>query len=102
MQYVAHLLIILPVESNPVDKDLYPNNGDTFYQGLNLLCGSYPSSRVFPLRLPSAPSSQRCPCLRLVLLVVFITVNTSRFSYRGLCPISSRPFRGYSGHSSGR
>ena len=41
-------------------------------QGLNLVCGFYPSARTFVLRLPSDPSSGRRPCLRLVLLVVSI------------------------------
>ena len=45
-------------------------------QGLSLVCGFCPSARTFALRLPSDPSSRRRPCLRLVLLVVFININT--------------------------
>ncbi len=37
-----------------------------------------------PLLLASDLSSRRRPCLRLVLLIVFITMNIIRFSYRGL------------------
>jgi len=45
-------------------------------QELSLICGFCPSARTFALRLPSDPSSRRRPCLRLVLLVVFINMNT--------------------------
>ena len=45
-------------------------------QGLSLVCGFCPSARTFALRFPSDPSSRRRPCLRLVLLVVSILMNT--------------------------
>jgi hypothetical protein len=45
-------------------------------QELSLVCGFCSSARTFALRLPSDPSSRRRPCLRLVLLVVFIKMNT--------------------------
>ena len=45
-------------------------------QGLSLVCGFCSSARTFAFRLPSDPSSRRRPCLWLVLLVVFIYVNT--------------------------
>ena len=61
---------------------------------LSLVCGFCPSSRTFALRLPSDPSSRRRPCLRLVLLLVSITMNTSRFSYRGLSPHKFTPMPG--------
>jgi hypothetical protein len=63
-------------------------------QGLSLVCGFCPSSRTFAIRLPSDPSSRRRPCLRLVLLVVFITMKTSGFSYRGLAPHKFTPVPG--------
>ena len=43
---------------------------------------------------PSDPSSRRRPCLRLVLLLVSITMNTFRFSYRGLSPHKFTPMPG--------
>jgi len=55
-------------------------------QGLSLVCGFCSSSRTFAIGLPSDPSSRRRPCLRLVLLLVSIIMNTFRFSYRGLLP----------------
>ena len=45
-------------------------------QGLSLVCGFCPSARTFALRLPSDGQSPSRPCLRLVLLVVFINMNT--------------------------
>jgi hypothetical protein len=45
-------------------------------QELSLVCGFCPSARTFALRLPSDLSLRRRPCLRLVLLVVLITINT--------------------------
>jgi hypothetical protein len=45
-------------------------------QGLSLVCGFCPSARTFALRLPSDGRSPFRPCLRLVLLVVSITMNT--------------------------
>jgi len=45
-------------------------------QELSLVCGFCPSTRTFALRLPSDPSLRRRPCLRLVLLIVFISMNT--------------------------
>ena len=47
-----------------------------------------------PLLLASDPSSRRRPCLRLVLLLVSITMNTSRLSYRGLSPHKFKPVPG--------
>jgi len=44
--------------------------------GLSLVCGFCPSARTFALRLPSDGRSPSRPCLRLVLLVVFIDMNT--------------------------
>ncbi len=64
-------------------------------QGLSLLCGFCSSSRTFALRLPSDPSSRRRPCLRLVLLLVSITMNTIGSRTGDLHPISSRPCRAY-------
>jgi hypothetical protein len=43
---------------------------------LSLICGFCSSSRTFAIGLPSDPSSRRRPCLRLVLLVVSISLNT--------------------------
>jgi hypothetical protein len=64
-------------------------------QGLSLLCGFRSLARTFALRLPSDPSSRRRPCLRLVLLLVsIITMNTLRFSYRGLSPHKFTPMTG--------
>jgi len=63
-------------------------------QGLSLICGFCPSSRTFAIGLPSDPSSRRRPCLRLVLLVVSIIMNTFRFSYRGLSPHKFTPMPG--------
>jgi hypothetical protein len=45
-------------------------------QELSLVCGFCSSSRTFALRLPSDGRSPSRPCLRLVLLVVFINMNT--------------------------
>ncbi len=61
---------------------------------LSLICGFCSSSRTFALRLPSDPSSRRRPCLRLVLLLVSITMNINRFSYRGLSPHKFTPMPG--------
>ena len=55
-------------------------------QGLSLVCGFCPSARTFANGLPSDPSLRRRPCLRLILLLAFIVMNTYRFSYRGLSP----------------
>jgi hypothetical protein len=64
-------------------------------QGLSLVCGFCSSSRTFALRLPSDPSSRRRHCLRLVLLIVFfLSMNTVRFSYRGLSPHKFTPMPG--------
>jgi len=61
---------------------------------LSLICGFCPSARTFAIGLPSDPSSRRRPCLRLVLLVVSTTMNTLRFSYRGLSPHKFTPMSG--------
>ena len=61
---------------------------------LSLLCGFCSSSRTFALRLPSDPSSRKRPCLRLVLLIAFITYEYLRFSYRGLSPHKLTPMPG--------
>ena len=63
-------------------------------QGLSLICGFCPSARTFALRLPSDDFSQNRPCLRLILLLVSITMNTIRFSYRGLSPHKLTPMPG--------
>ncbi len=63
-------------------------------RGLSLVCGFCPSSRTFAIGLPSDLSSRKRPCLRLVLLVVFITMKTSGFSYRGLSPHKFTPVPG--------
>ena len=63
-------------------------------QGLSLICGFCSSSRTFAIGLPSDPSSRRRPCLRLVLLLVSIIMNTFRFSYRGLSPHKFTPVPG--------
>ena len=59
-----------------------------------LVCCFCSSAHSFALRLPSDPSSRRRPCLRLVLLLVSITMNTIRFSYRGLSPHKLTPMPG--------
>jgi len=46
-------------------------------QELSLICGFCSSARTYALRLPSDGRSPSRPCLRLVLLVVFICMNTS-------------------------
>jgi len=61
---------------------------------LGLVCGFCPSSRTFALRLPSDGRSPFRPCLRLVLLLVSIVMNTFRFSYRGLSPLKFTPVPG--------
>ena len=71
-------------------------------QGLSLVCGFCSSARTFALRLPSDPSSRRRPCLRLVLLVVFITMNTIGSRTGDFHPISSRPCRAYTTPSTRR
>jgi len=63
-------------------------------QGLSLVCDFCSSSRTFALRLPSDGRSPSRPCLRLVLLLVSITMNTFRFSYRGLSPHKFTPVPG--------
>jgi hypothetical protein len=45
-------------------------------QGLSLVYGFCPSARTYALRLPSDGRSPSRPCLRLVLLVVSINMNT--------------------------
>src|SRR4030042_1196402 len=62
-------------------------------QGLSLVCGFCSSARTFALRLPSAGRSSFRPCLRLVLLVVFMTMNTIGSRTGDFHPISSRPCR---------
>src|SRR4030042_4833759 len=63
-------------------------------QGLSLVCGFCPSARTFAIGLPSDPSSRRRPCLRLILLLAFIVMNTYRFSYRRLSPHTLTPVPG--------
>ena len=62
---------------------------------LSLICGFCSSSRTFALGLPSDPSSRRRPCLRLVLLVVSISMNTIGSRTGDFHPISPRPCRAY-------
>ena len=64
-------------------------------QGLSLVCGFCSSARTFALRLPSDGRSPSRPCLRLVLLVVFINMNTIGSRTGDLHSISSRPCRAY-------
>jgi hypothetical protein len=64
-------------------------------QGLSLVCGFCSSARTYALRLPSDGRSPSRPCLRLVLLVVFINMNTIGSRTGDLHPISSRPCRAY-------
>lgn len=71
-------------------------------QELSLVCGFCPSARTFALRLPSDGRSPFRPCLRLVLLVVSISLNTTGSRTGGFHPTSSRPCRAYTTHSSGR
>ncbi len=62
-----------------------------------LFPGSSPGqdpARTFALRLPSDPSSRRRPCLRLVLVIASISMNTLRFSYKGLSPHKLTPMPG--------
>jgi hypothetical protein len=61
---------------------------------LSLVCGFCPSSRTFARRLPSDGRSPFRHCLRLVLLIVFLIMNTFRFSYRGLPPHKFTPMPG--------
>jgi len=63
-------------------------------QGLSLVCGFCSSSRTFAIGLPSDHFSRNRPCLRLVLLLVSIVMNTFRFSYRGLSPHKLTPMPG--------
>jgi hypothetical protein len=63
-------------------------------QELSLLCGFCSSARTYALWLPSDGWSPSRPCLRLVLLLVSITMNTLRFSYRGLPPHKFTPVPG--------
>lgn len=56
-----------------------------------LVCCFCSSAHSFALRLPSDPSSRRRPCLRLVLVIASISMNTLRFSYRGLSPHKFTP-----------
>ncbi len=69
-------------------------------QELSLVCGFCPSARTFALRLPSDGRSPFRPCLRLVLLVVFINMNTTGSRTGVFHPISSRPCRAYTIRSS--
>jgi len=71
-------------------------------QELSLICGFCPSARTYALRLPSDGRSPSRPCLRLVLLVVFINMNTIGSRTGDLHPISSRPCRAYTSGWSGR
>jgi hypothetical protein len=64
-------------------------------QGLSLVCGFCLSARTFALRLPSDGRSPSRPCLRLVLLVVFISMNTIGSRTGDFHPISPRPCRAY-------
>jgi hypothetical protein len=63
-------------------------------QRLSLICSFCPSARTYALRLPSDDFSRNRPCLRLILLVVSIIMNTLRFSYRGLSPHKLTPVPG--------
>jgi hypothetical protein len=63
-------------------------------QRLSLICGFCPSARTFALRLPSDDFSRNRPCLRLILLLVSIIMNTLRLSYRGLSPHKLTPMPG--------
>ena len=84
-------------------------------QGLSLVCGFCPPDQVRgrlgskycaevhpgPLAgLPSDGRSPSRPCLRLVLLVVFISMNTIGSRTRDSHSISSRPCRAYTSGSS--
>jgi hypothetical protein len=64
-------------------------------QELSLVCGFCPSARTFALRLPSDGRSPFRPCLRLVLLVVSISINTIGSRTGDFHPISSHPCRAY-------
>jgi hypothetical protein len=70
-------------------------------QGLSLLCGFCSSARTYAIGLPSDPSSRRRPCLRLVLLLVSISMNTIGSRTGDFHPISSRPCRAYTSRSTG-
>ena len=89
-------------------------------QGLSLVCpaqwrdppdqvrgrlGSKRCAEVHPgpsAGLPSDGRSPSRPCLRLVLLVVFITMNTLGSRTGDFHPISSRPCRAYTNQSTRR
>ncbi len=71
-------------------------------RGLSLVCGFCSSARTFALRLPSDPSSRRRPCLRLVLVIASISMNTLGSRTGDFHPISSRPCRAYTKRCYGR
>jgi hypothetical protein len=68
-------------------------------QELSLVCGFCPSARTSALRLPSDGRLPSRPCLRLVLLVVSITIDTIGSRTGDSHPISSRPCRAYTSGS---
>jgi hypothetical protein len=70
-------------------------------QELSLVCGFCSSARTFALQLPSDGRSPFRPCLRLVLLVVSISLNTIGSRTGDFHPISSRPCRAYTRAFSG-
>ncbi|MGD0624863.1 MAG: hypothetical protein ABSB32_09115, partial [Thermodesulfobacteriota bacterium] len=55
-------------------------------------CRFCSSARSFALWLPSDNASRRCPCLRLVLMLVISII--SRITYRGLSPHQFTPMPG--------
>jgi hypothetical protein len=70
-------------------------------QELSLVCGFCSSARTFAIGLLSDLSLRRRPCLRLVLLVVFMNMNTLGSRTGDFHPISPRPCRVYSRRSTG-
>jgi len=79
------LMIILPH-----NKQISPDKNVSFPCTIPKAFGT----RTFALRLPSDGRSPSRPCLRLVLLLAFIVMNTYRFSYRGLSPHKLTPMPG--------
>jgi len=65
-------------------------------KNVSFLCTipSADGARTFALRLPSDDFSRNRPCLRLILLVVSIIMDTLRFSYRGFSPHELTPMLG--------
>jgi hypothetical protein len=90
---------------SPEDKEWayairpYSTNAALYAVSVRHLARLHSGFGLKPLLLASDPSSRRRPCLRLVLLVVSITMNTSGSRTGDFHPISSRPCRAYTNGS---